>query len=215
MNEIITILPEIDKLKKISQSIAMLDAIIMPEWEYRYYSFNSNWDKNEMMASMRNGSGDSYFILFCEMGAIIKGFFHESSIVKLNKDPKNFEYFLEQVPKEFENFLKEPAFSINDTTFIFWRKKADKTWNQSKFNGSKDTDSDGSMKLLTILDGNPLTYKKWADAYFEKNLPIESIKAIYTHDEITDDIIKSLNNDLSINNIQNTIQEIGWKKFKA
>ena len=53
-------------LEKLTQSIAMLEAIVSPEWEYRYFSFNRLWDesKGERMASMRNGSGDEYFIVF-------------------------------------------------------------------------------------------------------------------------------------------------------
>jgi hypothetical protein len=36
----------------------MLDAIVCPEWEHRYYSFNANWAADEVMGSMRDGSGD-------------------------------------------------------------------------------------------------------------------------------------------------------------
>jgi hypothetical protein len=43
-----------------------------PEWEYRYYLVDSLWGR-EMVASMRNGSGDEYFILFDDHGAAIKG----------------------------------------------------------------------------------------------------------------------------------------------
>jgi hypothetical protein len=57
-------IPDVESLKKLCQALAMLDAIISPEWEYRYYSFDSKWAQGEMMASMRNGSGDEYFILF-------------------------------------------------------------------------------------------------------------------------------------------------------
>ncbi|WP_249930709.1 hypothetical protein [Paenibacillus polymyxa] len=46
----------------------------MPEWEYRYYSYNAHWDENEQMASMRDGEGDHYFALFQPTGLIIKGF---------------------------------------------------------------------------------------------------------------------------------------------
>jgi hypothetical protein len=70
--------PDVESLKRLSQSLAMLDAILSPDWEFRYYSFNSKWNAGEMMASMRNGSGDDYFILFNSSGAIIKGFAHES-----------------------------------------------------------------------------------------------------------------------------------------
>ena len=67
-------LPDIEGLRRLSQSLAMLDAIMSPEWDYRYYSFNSKWAENEMMASMRNGQGEEYFILFDSHGAIMKGF---------------------------------------------------------------------------------------------------------------------------------------------
>ncbi len=36
-------LPGIDDLRRLCQSLAMLDAILEPEWQYRYYSFNSRW----------------------------------------------------------------------------------------------------------------------------------------------------------------------------
>ncbi len=53
-------LPDVESLKQLSQSLAILDAIMSPDWEFRYYSFNSKWSEGEMMASMRDGSGDDY-----------------------------------------------------------------------------------------------------------------------------------------------------------
>ena len=70
-------LPSIDEVRKISQGLALIDSIIMPEWECRYFSFNSNWDgsRGEMMASMRDGTGAEYFINFSEIGVVGKVFF--------------------------------------------------------------------------------------------------------------------------------------------
>jgi hypothetical protein len=34
-------LPEVGSLRRLSQSLAMLDAILCPEWQYRYHSFNA------------------------------------------------------------------------------------------------------------------------------------------------------------------------------
>ena len=53
-------LPDVARLKRLLQSMAMLDAILMPEWEYRYYSFNALWGEGEMMGSMRDGAGDEF-----------------------------------------------------------------------------------------------------------------------------------------------------------
>ena len=57
-------LPGIEELRRLTQSLAMLDAIMTAEWEYRFYSFNCRWDTDEMMASMRDGSGDHWFLHF-------------------------------------------------------------------------------------------------------------------------------------------------------
>lgn len=35
-------LPDIATLERLCQSLALLDAILSREWEYRYYSFNAH-----------------------------------------------------------------------------------------------------------------------------------------------------------------------------
>ncbi len=35
-------LPDVDPLRRLMQSLAMLDAILSPDWELRYYSFNAS-----------------------------------------------------------------------------------------------------------------------------------------------------------------------------
>ncbi|MGW6505963.1 hypothetical protein ACWGCP_00065 [Streptomyces niveus] len=71
-------LPAIGDLRNLCRSLAVLDAILSPERECRYYSFNSAWAQGEEMASMRNGSGDEYSIVFSTAGAYLRGFDHEA-----------------------------------------------------------------------------------------------------------------------------------------
>lgn len=70
-------LPNKKALQNICKSIAVLDAIISQEWEYRYYSYNYQWGENEEFFEMRNGEGDQMLILFREDGCVINGFAHE------------------------------------------------------------------------------------------------------------------------------------------
>jgi hypothetical protein len=65
-------LPGIDDLKRLMQSMAMLDAILSPRWEFRYYSFNEKWAETARIGSMRNGSGDDFHALFNEHGCFLK-----------------------------------------------------------------------------------------------------------------------------------------------
>ena len=50
-------LPDVTRLKQLLRSMAMLDAILMPEWEYRYYSFNAQWGEGETMGSHERWGG--------------------------------------------------------------------------------------------------------------------------------------------------------------
>jgi hypothetical protein len=152
-------LPDVPNLLRISKAIAMLDAILCPDWQYRFYSFNSKWAAGEQMASMRDGCGDSYFVLFNSHGAILKGYAHESEAAQFAVEQGNpLAGMFDGVPDEFARFLKEPAFSINDTTFSFWRTNSDSEWRTGSVHCPKTTDPSGASQLLTVLDGDPEFY---------------------------------------------------------
>lgn len=158
------LLPDVDRLRALLQSIAMLDAILSPEWEYRYYSFNSRWSKREQMGSMRDGCGDDFFGLFNSSGCFLKGFAHESAMSPYGRKPKAvWPGVLDNVPSAFAAALKEPAFSMEDTTFCIWRRYCDESWQVGDIEFPGGTDPDGSQTLLAILDGKPKTYKAWAE----------------------------------------------------
>ncbi len=211
MRELLSSLPDVETLKKLSQSLAMLDAIMSPHWEYRYYSFNSKWNEGEMMASMRDGSGDDYFILFNSQGAIIKGFAHESSMSPyVNQPIEVWKGVLESVPIEFKDFLSEPAFSLESTTFCVWRKFSDLTWQIGEVDYPEENDPDGMSELLAILDNNPLTYQKWVEYYFGKEIALSSVEHIYQQKSLTKELLKSLTEDISIEDLQKDIEEIGY-----
>jgi len=204
-------LPEIESLKKLSQSLAILDAIMSPEWESRYYSFNSKWGEGEMMASMRDDSGDEYFILFNLHGAIMKGFAHESPMSPYATEAgKPWAGMLDSVPDAFKDFLSEPAFSIEDTTFCIWRKYTDSSWQVGRIDYLEGDDPDGSEGLLFILDGQPSTYKEFAEEYYERGIDLSAVEHIYQHKALTSEIVNALNADVSLGELKSDIEEIGY-----
>ena len=216
-------LPKIETLRNLCKSISTLDAIICREWEYRYYSYQNDWDKElgEECLEMRNGSGDQFFILFSKDGAIINGFAHESEMsnseeVEIERNGFFKKVFgkketelkqniwkgvIENVPKELKHFiLGEPIKSIG-TTFCIWRKNEDTSWNIGDIKFPKDNYGDGSEELLYILDNNPETYKNWALEYYDEHfenikLDLETVKHIYNLKTITKEILLELNPDI-------------------
>jgi len=204
-------IPNVETLKKLCQSLATLDAIISPEWDYRYYSFNSKWAEGKMMASMRNGSGDDYFILFNSQGAIMKGFAHESSMSPwATESGQVWPGVLDEVPSEFQEFLTEPAFSMGDTTFCIWRRNVDPSWQVGQIDYPEENDPDGSEDLLFIFDGAPTTYREFAEQYYERPVDLSAVIRIYEQKPLTLEILEALNTEVSREDLKSDLEQIGY-----
>ena len=204
--EILSALPEIEKLRRRCQALAALDAILCPEWEYRYFSFNASWAPGEALSSMRNGEGDDWLILFHADGAIIKGFVVESEMADGCPRPG----VVDSVPPEFSGFLEEPAFAIDKTTFCFWRRGAEASWASGEVETPDGEDPDGAGKLLRFLDGNPETYRKWGEEYYGARLNPHAIEQIYRHEQLTEFLVRSLNPRARLRDLRPEIEEIGY-----
>lgn len=209
-------LPDVDRLKALLQSLATLDAIISPAWKYRYYSFNSKWSRGEQMGSMRNGSGDEFFALFNLAGCFIKGFAHEYPMTPYRtQPPQMWPGMLDCVPDDFSSGVNEPAFSMNDVTFCIWRRYSDSCWSHGPIDFPDGDDPDGSAYLLAILDGQPATYCQFAADYFESHVPIDSVRHVYDHLPLTDNVVVSLNSDATLKALAEDLTEIGYPINKA
>jgi len=210
-------LPEVEPLRKLCQSLAMLDAIFLPTWEDRYFSFNARWSENEMMASMRNGEGDHLFVLFTPSGAIGKGFAHESLMSPYRKQPPLvWAGVLEGVPSEFWEFLSEPACSPKETTFCFWRTLSDANWRRGNIAFHDGNDPDGSRELLRLFDNEPRSYCKWAEEMHERAVDLVAVSQIYAHQPLSQAIISALNPSLFLRdaNLEEDAQEIGYPALR-
>lgn len=200
-------LPDTVSLKRLLQSVAMLDAVICPEWEYRYYSFNANWAAGEMMGSMRNGQGDEVLTLFNRHGVFIKGFDHESMVASLRLPS---EQFYRDLPHQFSACCLEPAFSPELVTFCMWRLSGDSGWSCAKIALPPSEDADGSAHLLSILDCSPETYLRWATEYYEREVFAQAVIAVYEHRPLAEEIVAALNPTCSLASLREDIAEIGY-----
>lgn len=190
-------LPSISEIKRVSQSLALLDAIIMPEWEFRYFSFDYHWDGEEMMASMKNGSGNEYFLFFNKHGVIGKVFIGN---MQLSENEKN-ELFV-KIPSTYEIFKQEEAFSLENISFCFWRSNSDEDWVSEPI--AKN------LPYLNFLTGDSKIYKKWAEEYYEKEFNINVIQDIFSHKPLTNEMVVKLNTEIKIEDLEEDLEEIGY-----
>ncbi len=125
-------LPEIPTLKRWSQSLAVLDLVLNPTSDERYFAFDANWGESEQVASMSNGSGDEYSIVFGPAGAFVRGFDHESQLSPWAFEPVAVVAGLvDGVPPALRDQVGEPAFTLDGVpslTVCLWRQPHDTAW---------------------------------------------------------------------------------------
>jgi hypothetical protein len=199
-------LPDVEGLLRLTRSLATLDAILCPEWEFRYFSFNDEWEEGERLALMRNGEGDDWLALFTPDGAVIKGYAVSSPMAKGSPWPG----LLDQLPPEFAALRSEDAFSAERTTFCLWRGLADPGWRRGAIDFPAGDDPDGSANLLRFLDGRPETYKQWADEYFGHAVNLAAIERIYRYQPLTSGLVTAVNPEASFTELCDEIREIGY-----
>lgn len=227
-------IPKPSALQSICKSISTLEAIISPEWEHRYYSYQKNWAEGEEFCEMRNGQGDQVLILFKEKGICINGFAHESQmngwkntqieekksfkekLFGTKKAPKSElrqeipKGVLDSLPKVFNDFIYgEPVKSIG-TTFCIWSINND--WKVGDIILPNDNYKDGSRDLLQLLDGRATTYRNWAEEYYEKEFNIELIKSVFAGNPISRELVLALNSEIeNFEALKTELEEIGFK----
>jgi hypothetical protein len=207
----LTLLPDVAGLKAVLQALAMLDAILSPEWQYRYYSFNSRWSRGEEMGSMRDGCGDDFFALFNRAGCFLKGFAHECPMSPYGrKPPQVLPGILDAVPKVFAACLVQPAFCMEDTTFCIWRRRDGKAWQRGPVQYLDGPDPDGSLTLLSPLEGRPERYQEWAEDHYERPISLAAVRHVHRHRPLTAKVVAALNKKISLADLAEDIAEIGY-----
>ena len=192
------LLPSAVELERLCVSWAALDAILEPEWGYRYYSYDPQWNNGQRLASMRDGSGDSFFVWFGPPGVALKGFAHESPAATAGVGAK----ILANVPPSFRQFREEPALDMQHTTFCLWNEG--QGWKTAHLDfavpsrpGLYRNDPDGSQELLGILAGDPALYQKFADEYHEIEVPLDLVASIYQHTPMDEKLALSISPERS------------------
>jgi hypothetical protein len=190
--------PNIDTLKQRMQSLAVLDALLCPEWEHRYFSYNKNWGVGETMGSIRNGSGDEVFALFSDAGCFIKEFYHERPVL---------DEAYAHVPVEFLEATQEKAFSPENVTACYWRGRQSSHW---EMNGNDKKFDPITSFLLATVDGKPEIYEAFAKEYYGQVLPSDLTAQIFQHETLTPSNVDSIAFAGELEELKTDIDEIGY-----
>lgn len=194
-------LPPIDQLIRRCRALAAIDLILSPEWQYRYYSFNSHWSEAELMASMRDGCGDEWWIVFHRDGwAAMKGLGHESPAWRRYGDQLS-SALQRSLPAEMAGFSTEPAFRWSETSFAYFHPIGAAGWTRANDLTDYSAEDAGDGQLLAHLIGNSSDYAKFAADYFETAVDERVVADVFALQPITVATIASLNPSTTLQEI--------------
>lgn len=198
--------------------MAMVEAVLSPGSPDRYHSFDAHWSGTETMASMRNGSGDEYSIVFSAAGAYVRGFAHESPMSPYAGDGDGpWPGVLDEVPDVFRPCVAEPAFSDEDGTPVvtacLWREAGDDHWRTGTIDFPEEgaEDPDGSASLFRLLaDRSAEAFGQWAEDYYEVAVDLEAVRHVFASRPLTEGVVHALNPEITPRDLAGDIAETGY-----
>jgi hypothetical protein len=199
--------PEPVRLREITRALGLLEEIVCDDWESQTYAFDPEWGEGEQMASMRDGSGNEWFLLFAPAGLVLLGFDHEASPMSpyTRADRSLWPGLLDGFPELLTPALSEPAFSPGDHTFCIWRAADDVRYRIGNvvfpqrdavepFRG----DPDGSAHLLRILADDPALYVEHARQQHDVELDLAAVARIHAEQRVDAATLRALREDVDV-----------------
>ncbi|MER7690321.1 hypothetical protein [Streptomyces sp. NPDC097610] len=216
--EVTAQLPETTVVQERARAMAMLDVIMCGEPSLRYYSFDPVWSEGESVASMADGSGNDYSVVFSSAGAFARGFDHESPMTPWAEEPlRLWPGLVDSVPEVFRPLLSEPAFCEHDgtlrATVCFWREASDAGWKSGVVDlpEENDGDVDGASRLFDVLvAGTAEAYREFAEEYYEMAPDLTAIQHILDHKPLTQAVVGLLNAERRLDDLHAEMAQIGY-----
>ncbi|MDG4807177.1 hypothetical protein O7634_10495 [Micromonospora sp. WMMD1120] len=212
-------LPAIDELRKRCKALAVLERII--DGGAPYYAYTARWGPDEA-ASMSNGSGDEWTIVFTSQGAFIRVFDHESAMSPYgDADHELWPGLLDGLPEALHPQVTEPAFCDETGQFfataVLWRLNGDNCWRAGKgiefppLRGPyDDVGPDGSGMLDILLDDIVDRFVEFCGDYYEIEVDRAAVAHVVAHRPLTDAVVRALNPQLTVAMAHEDLAAIGY-----
>ncbi len=187
-------------LERVSRAVAALDVVLVPESYFRLFGYQPNWSPGQRLATMDNGSGDEYQIVFQDDAAVVRVFDHESDLSPwTNPNGELAAGLLDGFPTRLRPIIDEPAFRSGvgpavELTFCAWWVPQEGRW----ASGTTATDGGASELLEVVLDPRPSSYCKYATNYLEVDVDPQAVEAFYDLRPTTPFALRALNPDVDL-----------------
>jgi len=209
-------IPPPARLRELLRSLAVLDMILVPDWESRGYSFDAAWGAHQL-ASFRDGSGDWFLAWFGGPDtAVIKGFGHESPMTPFkrpNEEP--WPGLFDGLPAELVEVRDMTEFPPEEVTYCLWHP-AGGSWAKGPVQfPAGEAEPDGSGEHLELLDDKPESYVAMAKDAYEVNPGLAAVRRVYAGEPLSWEIVSRIDAKADLARVVKEAGEMGYPVAKA
>jgi hypothetical protein len=199
-------------LERISRAVAALDVVLMPERFDRLFAYQPDWTDSRRLATMDNGSGDQYQIVFEDGATVVRVFDHESELSPwMNPNGELADGLLDGLPDSLRPAIEEPSFRVVDSppielTFCAWWTTGTSTWGA----GTNASDGGASELMEVVLDATPVGYVRCTGDYLERKIASDEVAAFYELRPATAFSLRALNPSVDVKSALTELGEMGY-----
>ncbi|MFF4653081.1 hypothetical protein [Streptomyces sp. NPDC001380] len=180
VHDLVRLLPDPAVLRARCRAVALLDTIL--DDGEPMHGFAVDWRPGVDLASMDNGSGDQYAVVFDPAGVFLYGFDHESDATPWREEPRaHWPGLLDGLPAALAPYPQAPEFQFDgffDATVCAWRETGATRWRCGPV-AFAPGETDGADRLFDLLaDGSPEAYVAFAEDSYERPCGRDAVAAL-------------------------------------
>ncbi|WP_424712251.1 hypothetical protein [Kitasatospora acidiphila] len=180
VHELVSALPDPDVLRARCRALALLD-VVLDGFAPRH-GYLPGWRAGVDLATMDNGSGDLYGIVFDPAGVFLYGFDHECDATPWREWPRaHWPGLLEGLPATLAHYPADPELHFEDffdATVCAWREAGAPSWQCGPV-VFEPGESDGADWLFGALsDGTTEAVCSDAQDYYERPIDRQAVAAL-------------------------------------
>ncbi|MEV0645157.1 hypothetical protein AB0I28_07825 [Phytomonospora sp. NPDC050363] len=196
IHDVLPHLPEPEALRSRLRAMAVLDAAFNPTYPRHLYW--PRWRPGVAMASMDNGGGDSYGVVFDPAGVLLFGFDHESEVSPWRDDDhEHWPGLLDGLPAALATYPADEELLFEDffdaTAVAWWT--ADGGWACGPVTFGDEDDGAGWLFGLATATDAPRAYADWAGGYFGRKVDPRNVAWAFAGEPMTRADVDDLGGD--------------------
>lgn len=204
------LLPTADRLLQACRALAIAEAGLNHNPVTRWHTVTST-EADEWICRVSDGSGNEALLWFGSVGAVIRGFGHESEMSPWAHPADLWPGLDEGFPPELRRAPTIRVAGVESVTFLIWRSAGDQQWSIGPIElpVAFGADPDGSEFLLRPIS-QPVEGHQFLEEYYERKVPRAAVDKLFQSAPLTIELFEELGAVRSLDDLVAEARVIGY-----